>query len=197
MNLIETAVQGVKDGETHLFEIIIQTYQQQLFHYCYHMLGNIQEAEDAVQESFLKAYEKIGDYKKSVSFSAWLYKITHNHCINVLRRKKLLHFISLTNDTENENQWSYYRNNGLKPAVDETGYEDSLVKALKHLSPTENSILILRTMEERSFDEIGNILNLKAANVRKKYERLRRKLKKLLVQEEGGGTSYERYSISN
>lgn len=197
MNKIETAVQGVKDGETHLFEIIIETFQQQLFHYCYHMLGNIQEAEDAVQESFLKAFQKIGDYKKSISFSAWLYRITHNHCLNVLRRKKLLNFISLSYDSENENQWHYYMNNGMKSAIDDTGFEYNVVKALKHLSPTENSILILRIMEERSYDEIGKILNLKPANIRKKYERLRSKLKKLIVQEKEGGTSYEGYSISN
>lgn len=197
MNKIETAVQGVKDGETHLFEIIIETFQQQLFHYCYHMLGNIQEAEDAVQESFLKAFQKIGDYKKSISFSGWLYRITHNHCLNVLRRKKLLNFISLSYDSENENQWHYYMNNGMKSAIDDTGFEYNVVKALKHLSPTENSILILRIMEERSYDEIGKILNLKPANIRKKYERLRSKLKKLIVQEKEGGTSYEGYSISN
>ncbi len=197
MDRIETAVQGVKAGETHLFEIIIDTYQQQLFHYCYHMLGNTQEAEDAVQESFIKAFQKIGAYKKSISFSAWLYKITHNYCLNVIRRKKLLHFISLSYDSENENQWHYYMKNCLKPAENEGGLGQSLVKALKRLSPAENGILILRIMEERSFDEIARILNLKPAAVRKKYERLRRKLKNLIEQEKEGGTSHEGFSVSN
>lgn len=196
LDKIETAVQRVKDGETHLFEIIIDTYQQQLFHYCYHMLGNIQEAEDAVQESFIKAFQKIGDYKNSISFSAWLYKITHNHCLNVLRRKKLLHFIVLSYDSENENQWHYYMNNCLKSAEDEAGFESSLVKALKHLSPAENSILILHILEERSFDEIAQVLELRPATVRKKYERLRRKLRNFIKQEKEGGTSYEGFSVS-
>lgn len=192
MDKIETVVQRIKEGETHLFEIIIETYQKPLFHYCYHMLGNVQDAEDAVQETLLKAFQKIGHYERSNSFSAWLYKIAHNHCLNVLRRKKLLSFIPLSNDSEKP--WHYYVSNAMNSALDIPEPEYNVVNALKHLSPTEKSLLLLRIIDERSFEEVGKILNLKPANARKKYERMRRKLMKLLIQEKQGGHAYEGHS---
>ncbi|MDP4180554.1 MAG: sigma-70 family RNA polymerase sigma factor, partial [Bacillota bacterium] len=104
MNSIETAVQGIKEGNYQYFEVIVEQFQQQLFRYCYRMLGNIYEAEDAVQESFIKAYENIRKYNKSISFSAWLYKITYNHCINILRRKKLVKFVPFIEEKESNSQ---------------------------------------------------------------------------------------------
>ncbi|MNI27746.1 ECF RNA polymerase sigma factor SigW [compost metagenome] len=83
----------IKAGHTDQFEVIVKQYQQQILIYCYHMLGNIQEAEDAKQDVFIKAYEQLHKYRESISFSGWLYKIAYHHCVNKLRRRKLLHHL--------------------------------------------------------------------------------------------------------
>lgn len=176
---IETAVQGVKNGEAKLFEIIIENFQQKLFHYCYHMLGNIQEAEDAVQESFIKAFEKIESYSSSISFSAWLYKIANNHCLNIIRRKRLLSFVPFIENIG-------IGITGIETKLEEGEPGQALVNALKKISPTDKSILILRALEEKSFEEISSVLGIKPATLRKKYERARKKLKSLLVYKQGG-----------
>lgn len=86
-------------GEANSFESLVRMYQQRIFSFCYYMLGNKQEAEDAVQEVFLKAYRKLKNYRYDYSFSAWLYKIASNHCRTELKRKKkwklLLPFFSI------------------------------------------------------------------------------------------------------
>lgn len=176
---IETAVQGVKNGETRLFEVVIENFQQKLFHYCYHMLGNTEEAEDAVQDSFIRAFEKIGSYKSSISFSAWLYKITYNHCINILRRKKLMRFLPFSEDT-------CIDSTGIETGLEKSELGVELISALSKITPVDKSILILRILEEKNFEEISKILDIKPATLRKKYERARKKLKTILISQKGG-----------
>ena len=185
---IEAAVQGVKNGEVKLFEVVIEGFQQQLFHYCFHMLNNVQEAEDAVQEALLKAFEKMHSYSSSVSFSAWLYKITYNHCINIIRRKKLLSFIPFIDEAG-----TGYAGFVTELELDE--YGKALSDALKKLSPADKSVLLFRALEEKPFDEIGKILGISPANARKKYERAKKKMKIILSGKEGG-IENEGYSIS-
>jgi len=175
---IETAVQGVKNGDINLYEIIIKHFQQQLVHYCYHMLGNVQEAEDAVQDSFIKAYEKIESYNNSISFSAWLYKITYHRCLNIIRRKKLVSFIPFVEETN-------VGTTAIETRVEENDFSRTFAHALKKLSSSDKSILILRVLEEKSFEEIGKILNMKSATVRKRYERSKKKLRLILTSKEG------------
>ncbi|MFZ5986572.1 MAG: RNA polymerase sigma factor [Bacillota bacterium] len=182
MDPIETAVQGIKNGDIVFFEVIIVNFQQQLFRYCYHMLGNIHEAEDAVQESFIKAYENIKNYSSSVSFQAWLYKITYNHCINIIRRKRLVQFLPFLEETS-------IGSSDLETRLEENEFSEALCNGLKKLPPQDRTILILRTIEGKSFKELGVILNMKPATIRKKYERSKNKLRKFLKQKEGGNES--------
>ncbi len=188
MNSIETAVQGVKEGKVNYFEIIVEQFQNQLFRYCYRMLGSTQEAEDVVQEALLKAFYKIGSYNESISFSAWLYKITHNHCINIIRRRKLLQFVSFIDATI--------------PSIEDVGknleeieINKELNKVLQKLSTDDRCLLILKNIEEKSFEEIALILSIKPATIRKRYERLRKKLR-VSLSETRGGIVNENYSIN-
>ncbi|WP_432774953.1 sigma factor [Brevibacillus gelatini] len=76
-NEIEQVVKEVRAGDIDQFGIIIDAMQRKLFVYCYHMLGHRQEAEDAVQEVFLRAYEQLDSYRQTISFSAWLYRMQY------------------------------------------------------------------------------------------------------------------------
>jgi len=188
LNPIETAVQGIKEGNDQCFEVIIEQFQQQLFRYCYRMLGNMHEAEDAVQESFLKAYEKIESYNTSISFSAWLYKITYNHCINIIRRKKLMKFVPFLDDNG-------FTGKGMEDKLEENELNKILNNALNKIPPKDRCIIISKNIEEKSFEEIGVIMNLKPATVRKRYERLKKKLKLIITQSEGGIVN-EKYQVN-
>ncbi|GIP32552.1 RNA polymerase sigma factor [Paenibacillus sp. J2TS4] len=170
---IELIVRQMKEGQSEQFRLLVNHYQVRLDIYCYHMLGNRQEAEDAVQEVLIKCYQHIGKYNRSISFTAWLYKIAYNHCINVLKKRsswfKVLRL---------------YRLQQLHTQF-ETDYNDVVGEMLGRLSSEERNLILLRAIDERSFDEIGQIIGCKAATARKKYERIKKKLKPLWSEMEG------------
>lgn len=181
INEVEQAVEEVKSGALESFGIVIETLQQPIFTYCYHMLGHRQEAEDAVQEVFIKAYQHIDSYTKSVSFSAWLYKIAYHHCINHLKRKKLNQIVSFLK----AGTAAASRNEG-ETRVDSRYLSEPLHLALAKLSPEERNILILRVVEEKGYEELSLLLNKKPATLRKQYERAVKKCKQHLHMQKGG-----------
>lgn len=179
----------IRKGDLNGFEIVIETFQQPIFTYCYRMLGNKQEAEDAVQEVFLKACEKIKSYREDISFSAWLYKIAHNHCINQIRRRKILHFIPIHSFMEQIEDGNSISDNLL-----ESELSTEINEALSILSFEDRSILIFRVIEDKSYGEIGAILDKSEVLVRKRYERARKKLEKYFA-ERGGNRKNEKIAV--
>src|SRR5690242_3732574 len=86
-------VSKIKDGDSHSFEAVIVMFQQRIFKLCYCMLGNRQEAEDAVQETFFKAFNNLEKFNIESSFNAWIYKIAVNYCNTLNKRKQKKTFI--------------------------------------------------------------------------------------------------------
>ncbi|EJW18930.1 RNA polymerase sigma factor [Paenibacillus alvei] len=173
---LEHAIAQVKRGDKEAYTHIIHRFQKQIYLYCYYLLGSKEEAEDAVQDIFIKGFQRIHLFEPQVSFSAWIYKIAYNHCLDILnrrsRRRKILSL--LKRDQINDQE--------LK-------YEDLVYQLLDKLSTEERHILLLRAVEEYSFDEISEIMDIKPSTIRKKYERLRKKLLRYQASpstEEGG-----------
>ena len=168
MSNLELTIDQIKKGDIQSFELIIEKYQRSLFIYCFGMLNNIQETEDAVQDIFIKAYEKLNSYSYSVSFSAWLYKISYNHCINIIRRKKLIKFIPFIDFND-----AYYEDRDY-----ENKYEISkeLQMALSNLSIEDRILILSKVLENKSYEELSIMLGKSQATIRKRYERARKKL---------------------
>lgn len=179
-------IEEVKNSDAFAFERLVRTMEHQIFTYCCRMLGDIQEAEDAAQEVFIKVYERIDTYKKDISFSSWVYRIAHNHCINVIKRNKIFKFIPLHNIEE-----KIFDNRDVI-----LGYEinEELKNALAILSPENKSILILRAVYNYDYEEIGAIINKNEALIRKRYERTKKKLEKYF-KKIGGRIGNEETSI--
>lgn len=85
--MIEQAVEAVKAGDKQSYEIIIKRFQRQIYTYCFYILKDHTETEDAVQEIFIRAYANLHRYGSSTSFSAWLYKMAYHHLINLKKNK--------------------------------------------------------------------------------------------------------------
>ncbi|KIL34590.1 hypothetical protein SD71_19035 [Cohnella kolymensis] len=166
---------NVKNGDTKDFEHLIRMHQQRIFAYAYSLFRHRQEAEDLVQEVFLQAFRKLPDYEPRVSFSAWLYKIAYNQYLNILRKRngwlKILHLVQPA------------------PAgsfsIENEVFE--MTEYLCKLSDLEKQIVLLRVLEDKSFDELAVILDGNAASLRKKFERAKNKIKKQWTEEEIDG----------
>lgn len=172
-------VEQVQKGDIHAYTEIIRCFQKPIYTYCYYLLGSKEEAEDASQDIFIKGLENIKKFSYTVSFSAWLYKIAHHHCMDLLKKKnKSYKFWTGFKKEQSYDQAHREANN----------YEDIIHELLEKLNMDEKRILLLRSIEEYSFDEIASIMGLKPTTVRKKYERLR---KKLINEKEIGGEIHE------
>ncbi|WP_052723736.1 RNA polymerase sigma factor [Paenibacillus wulumuqiensis] len=165
-------ISKIKQGDKQTYSLIIERFQRPIFLYCYYTLYNLQEAEDVTQETFIKAYKYIGKFECTQSFSPWLYKIAQNSCIDVLKKKK-----------KDLNTLFAYQKEQIEQAQNPTIH---LVHTyLDKLTKEEKQIVLLRSLEEYSYEEIAFIMNIKPATVRKKYERIRKKL----IQEKKRGVN--------
>ncbi|MGG3281588.1 RNA polymerase sigma factor [Paenibacillus solani] len=166
---IETVVEQVKTGDKQAYQAIIIQFERQMYTYCYYILKNHAETEDAVQDIFIRAYENLHQYKRQVSFSAWLYKMAYHHLINI--KKKQSRFLNLI---------QHYKEQ--QPVMQISQHESVVYELLTYLTAEERHILLLKAVEQYTFDEISDIMGLKSATVRKKYERLRQKLMERISQ---------------
>lgn len=167
---IEVVITEVQKGDKNRFAEIVETFQQPIYRYCCHMLRNKQDAEDAAQDVLVKAYQSICRYKQDVSFSAWLYRIACNHCLNLIRRRRLqihvMRFFSREDAAASPEQ-----------ELDDRLYSYSLSEALKKLSLEERNILVLRVFEQLSFVEMSQILNISPNALHKRMDRIKKKVR--------------------
>lgn len=176
-------IEQVRQGDVASFEPLVRLYQQKLYTYCYYMLGNRQEAEDALQDIFIKAYRGLTAYRHEHTFLAWLYKIAANHCKNLLKRRK--RWYSLL---------PRLRNDGTEKSAEQAFAEaEHGLELLRGLTATEKQILILRALEDMTFEEISRVLDASPSAVRKRFERLRAKVRRKKNEWDGAlhGQQYE------
>lgn len=172
---IEMLVERTKLGDKEAFASIIKIFEKPMYIYCYHMLKNKEEVEDALQEIFIRVYEQIHKYRPNMTFSAWLYKIAYNYSLNQIRsRKRWFRFIDR------------YKYDQPETSTQQIDSQTTLKDLLNLLTTEERHILVLRAIHRYHFNEISEMMNMKPATVRKKYERLRKKLQTKEVNE--GGT---------
>lgn len=178
MDSIEEDIRRVQAGEVERFEPIVEAYQKQIYIYSCRMLGCKQDAQDAVQDIFIKAFTKIGSFEAKSAFSSWLYKIAYHHCLNMLRKRnvrlrvgRLIRGAGVTDSPEQtlERGW----------------FSEPLEYAVSKLSGEERNLLVLRVFEDKPFAEIAEILDKSEGAVKKKYMRMRDKLVRLM-EEKGG-----------
>lgn len=171
-------INEVLGGEIGKFESILQVYQRPIILYCYRMLGHYPEAEDSAQEVFLKAYRSLAKYNPEVPFGAWLYKIAYHQCIDVIRRRKLTKVIGLFYQDEKEHRPVDQQIEAMYP-------DEKVQRAMAMLSAEERNLLILRSVEEMSYQDISLILHHNSARLRKKYERAAQKFRKFYANAKG------------
>ncbi|MGM9988218.1 MAG: RNA polymerase sigma factor [Bacillaceae bacterium] len=150
-------------GEKELNEAIEQ-YGQARLRYCHNILCDYHEAQDAVQITFIKAYDKRRSFKRGTSLSAWLYRIAYTACMDSLRKKKVRMFFRLYKE-------------------DDTTYmNDDLKVALSILSPQDRALVFSRVIDEKSYSELEAIYQIPATTLRKRYERAKKKLASILKE---------------
>ena len=140
-----TWVIQAQQGSDEAFTQLVETYQRPVYNLCYRMLGEPETAEDAAQETFLRAYQNLHRYDASRAFGTWILSIAAHYCIDMLRKKK---FSMFSLDAENDDGTTF---EPPDPASPDPEFEsirkeqrDRLHLLLKGLDATDRAAVIMR-----------------------------------------------------
>ena len=157
---IASLVQG---GNQDSYCALIERYEKKLTRYGRRFLYDNDDIEDVVQEVFMKAYTHINSFDTKRSFSSWIYRIAHNEYVNVLKKKKSTSFFSLF-----EFDTFFPHLIASKSPYDEAIEKEEKVrveKAVAKLDPKYKEPLLLFLYEDKSYEEISDILEITKATV--------------------------------
>lgn len=163
-------IEKVLRGETRYFSYLVEKYKDIVFSIALKVLKNRENAEEAAQESFIKAYRSIGSYQGKAKFSTWLYRITYNHCISETRKKKVYH--SSSDEIE-------IKDSDTVPPLEDIPEEKRAVyvkTAMDKLPQEDYMLILLYYFEDHSMEEISRVTGLSESNTKVKLHRARKKL---------------------
>ncbi len=162
-------IQQVRDGNEDAFTDIVEHFQSPVYNLCYRMLGTPQEAEDAAQESFIRAYRYIYRYDPRRPFATWLLSIAAHYCIDQQRKRHLLSV-----DLDEIIEFGITDDAPDPETVVTTGEQTELIqKRLAALPVKDRMVLILRYWYDFSEDEICEALEISKSAVKSRLHRAR------------------------
>lgn len=172
-------VEAARGGDKQAFSRLVQAYQRPVFNLTYRMLGSSEEAEDAAQETFLRAYSRLAQYDPQMKFSTWVFSIANHHCIDRLRKRRVIH-VSIDDNPVLENLVEDTPQPEHQALDREQGAELQSLIAL--LDPDYRTPLVLRYWEELSYEEIAQSMGVTVAAVKSRLFRARQQLMALYEQ---------------
>ncbi len=170
-------------GDQEAFARLIEVYQTPIFNLTYRMLGDAAEAEDAAQETFLRAYTRLASYDVQRPFKTWLFSIASHHCIDRLRKRRLT-WLSIDDPLPAD----------LAPALAEKspgpeeqaarGEQSVLIhRQLARLSPDDRAVIVMRYWYDFSYEEIAEATGSTLSAVKSRLHRARLALAERLADE--------------
>lgn len=157
------------------FEILIGRYKDLVFTLCYRLVGNSNDAEDLMQEVFTKIFLNLKNFEERSKFSSWIYRITHNHCVNFINRRVR------EKEVIGEFAEETTRIKDAASAVDLTG---KMQEALIQIESDKRSLLIMKYVLELDLKEIAAALELSIGAVKMRLLRAREEFRKVYKTEE-------------
>lgn len=149
---------------TSAYEELFNRYFKQVYYVCYRYMNSAEEAEECANDTMLKVFNNIQNYEERASFKTWLFRIAHNLCISLLRKKQLDQ-VSIDEAMEIES-----------PPTSEESSDHSIDALLSQLNMEDRSIIIFRVVNELEFQQIAEITGLKLSAVKMRYKRALEKI---------------------
>ena len=179
-------------GDASAFAPLVDQYSGRLYSVCFNILGNQADAQDSVQETFLKAFRTMHRFQFASTFYTWLYRIAINNCYDLLRRSKLHAARSLDESIESQNGEQFLQLPDDRPLPDEILECKETIQAvreeLSQLPEPLQRIILLRDIEGLSYGEIAKLEYLREGTVKSRLFRARIQLaERLKVREQNGG----------
>ena len=160
-----------QSGDREAFAKLVELYQVPIHNLAYRMLGSAAEAEDATQETFLRAYTRLDTYDPRRKFSSWILSIASHHCVDRLRRRRG-NWLS----TEEIQAWHWVPDQDPKPETVTIGHEqrDAIRRLLDQLPPHYRLVIVLRYWYELSYEEMAEVTQSTRSAIKSRLHRARR-----------------------
>lgn len=173
------------DGNDSAFETLVRKYEKLVSTCVYSIVGNSEDVLDVSQETFLKVYKSIGSFNGESEFSTWLYRIAKNTALDFVRRRKSASISIDSSGEEGEGFDIPDESTYASPEKTALKNEKSKVlhKAIGCLSEEHREIIILRDLNDYSYEEIADMLNIESGTVKSRLHRAREALRKILLKE--------------
>lgn len=179
-DLDANVLQQVRQGDTQAFAQLVETFQKPVYNLCYRMLHNAEDAEDAAQETFLRAYKNMARYDPERSFSTWLLSIAAHYCIDQIRRRRL--------DMVGIEDLPVPHLRDLKPGpesqLSETEEQRRIRMLLDVLDSTDRAVVTMYYWYEFSYKEISEALSLTESAIKSRLHRARRAMAQQWLDEQ-------------
>lgn len=173
----EEIVKLIQAGDNNKFGFLIDRYQAKMLRYAKKFLFNTENAQDLVQEIFIKAYRNIESFDVSLNFSPWLYRIAHNLFVNELKKKDVKAFFCFDLDIFLPKAFS--KDFSDKLAIDNE-LKNAINRCIDKLDHKYKEILILYFFEDLSYKEISDILHIPTSVVGTRLSRAKSNIKKII-----------------
>jgi RNA polymerase sigma-70 factor (ECF subfamily) len=179
-------IRKAKQGDMLAFEELILKHEKIVYNLALRMMNHSEDAMDISQEVFLKAYRSLSNFDERSAFSTWLYRITHNTCIDEIRKRKGKQTYSLEEDLESEDgsMQRQVADDGDTPeeSLMRKEQKSEILRALDTLSEEHKAAIILRDVKGMSYEEIAEILELTLGTVKSRINRARNQLKSEILK---------------
>lgn len=185
MNAPQTAIEtpeselvaGAKSGNNEAFEELVNRYEKKIYRLALRLTGNAEDAEDVLQETFLKAFEHLPDFRQDSRFYTWLVRIAVNEGLMKLRKRRSDRSEPMQDSVDEDGQVMPREFRDWKPNPEQLLSQDEmeavLLNAARKLPPSLRTVFMLRDVEELSTEETADALNLTPGAVKARLFRAR------------------------
>ncbi|MCX6152132.1 MAG: sigma-70 family RNA polymerase sigma factor [Ignavibacteriales bacterium] len=162
------------------YELLVKRYKDPLMNFVYRFVGDRDVSSDVVQDTMIRFYLNKDSYKSFAKFSTWIYTIATNLAKNELKRRKRKRLFSIDND-DDEQEIVIKDNAALPDVLADSELKNRIIeKALSKVKPVYREVVILRDVQDLSYEEIAEITGLSIGTVKSRINRGRTQLQKLL-----------------
>ena len=181
----DVLVAEARAGKAESFTTLINQYDRHIYRLALNITGNQEDAEDVLQDSFLKAYSNLGQFQGGSRFYTWLVRIAVNEALMKLRKRRGASWVSLDEPVETDDRSLTPREiedwgENPEQSYAKTELQDILGQAIEKLEPQFRTVFMLRDVEEFSTDETAKMLGLSVPAVKSRLLRARLRLRDLL-----------------
>jgi RNA polymerase sigma-70 factor (ECF subfamily) len=168
-------VRRVLAGEIEAFAGLVDRYRDRLGRYAFRMLGNAADAEDALQDTFVRAYRSLARCTRPDRLGPWLFGILVNRCRTHAARRARRQATLLTDEMA-------LADAAVNAAAEDAEWHDAIQRALAQLSPDRREAFLLRHVEDLSYEDMEHLTGVRAATLRMRVLRAREELRRLLTE---------------